>query len=464
MSITTQLVEHQHPQRKRPPGPRGSLRELVSLLLFGSSQDSLSVLMKAARDFGDVVRLPGGSRAPYFVNHPDFIKQVLQENNRNYCKQNRFNDLLKPFIGEGLLTSDGEPWRRRRRLAQPAFHRHRLAAVVKLMTDTIEESVARWQPVVEKGTPLDVLVEMQRVALTIVGRALFSVEVEDDVEKMARQSQAIMEYFNHRTNYPLSLPEYIPTRRNRRAMQAMRESDENIYGMIRARRQSQEDRNDLLSMLLTLQDEETGEGLSDKELRDEIQTFLGAGNETTAVTLGWAWYLLSRHPEVDRTFRVELREVLGGRTPTFEDLPRLRYTRMIIDETLRLYPPAWAMSRSAIGDDEIGGYHIPAGALVLVSQYVIQRDPRFWDNPEGFDPERFAPERSENRPRYAYFPFGGGPRQCIGNEFALMEATLVLATIAQKYRLHLVPGHSVEPYPIFTLRPRHGVLMTVHKV
>src|SRR5262245_39352653 len=355
MAITSQLVEPQRPQGKRPPGPRGSLRELVSLLLFGSSQDSLSVLMKAARDFGDVVRLPGGSRAPYFVNHPDFIKQVLQENNRNYCKQNRFNDLLKPFIGEGLLTSDGEAWRRRRRLAQPAFHRHRLALIVKLMTDTIEEIMTCWQPVVEKGTPLDVLVEMQRVALTIVGRALFSIEVEDDVEKMARQSQAIMEYFNHCTSYPLSLPEYIPTRRNRRAMQAMRESDENIYAMIRARRQSQEDRHDLLALLLTLQDEETGEGLSDKELRDEMQTFLGAGNETTAVTLGWAWYLLSRHPEVDRTFRLELREVLGGRTPTFEDLPRLRYTRMLIDETLRLYPPAWAMSRSAMGDDEIGG-------------------------------------------------------------------------------------------------------------
>lgn len=464
MATAAQLIEQHRPPGKRPPGPRGSLRDFVSLLLFGPSQDSLRVLMNAARDFGDVVRFPGGPRAPFFVNHPDFIKHVLQENNRNYSKQNRFNDLLKPFIGEGLLTSDGDPWRRRRRMAQPAFHRQRLALLVKLMTDAVEEIITRWKPTVKNGQPIDVLVEMQRIALTIVGRSLFSVEVEDDVEKMARQSQAIMEYFNHRTNYPLSLPEYIPTRRNRRAMQAMRESDENLYGIIHARRQSGEDRDDLLSMLLAVRDEETGEGLTDKELRDEMQTFMGAGNETTAVTLGWAWYLLSRHPEVDRKFRGELREVLGGRTPTFEDLPKLRYSRMIIDETLRLYPPAWAMSRSAIGDDEIGGYHIPTGALILLSPYVIQRDSRFWDNPEGFDPERFTPERSENRPRYAYFPFGGGPRQCIGNEFALMEATLVLATVAQKYHLHLVPGHPVEPYPIFTLRPRHGVLMTVHEV
>jgi cytochrome P450 len=419
--------------------------------------------MNAAREFGDVVRFPGGSQAPYFVTHPDFIKHTLQENQRNYCKQNRFNDLLKPFIGEGLLTSDGDAWRRRRRMAQPAFHRQRLSLLATLMTTTVEEIIVRWQPAMEKGWPIDVLGEMQRVALTIVGRALFSVEVEADMDKISRRQRVIMEYFNHRTNHPFALPEYIPTRRNRRALHAIHESDAEIYDLIRTRRQSQEDRGDLLSILLAVREEETGAGLSDKELRDEIQTFMGAGNETTAVTLGWAWYLLSRHPEVDRRFRTELREVLGGRTPTFEDLPRLQYTRMILDETLRLYPPAWAMSRRALAEDEIGGYRIPAGAVVLVSQYVTQRDGRFWDNPEGFDPERFTPERAEQRPRYAYFPFGGGSRQCIGNEFAVMEATLVLATVAQNYRLHLVPGHPVEPYPIFTLRPRHGVLMTVHE-
>lgn len=244
--------------------------------------------------------------------------------------------------------------------------------------------------------------------------------------------------------------------------QAIRESDAVVYHIIHDRRRSDTDRGDLLSMLLAARDEETGEGLSDKELRDEVQTFLGAGNETTAVTLAWAWYLLSRHPEVDRKMRAELSTVLNGRVPTFADLPQLRYTRMIIDETLRLYPPAWAMARSTIGEDEIGGYHIPAKALVILSPYVTQRRPDFWPNPEGFDPEHFTAERSADRPRYAYFPFGGGPRQCIGNEFALMEATFVLATVAQRYRLHLVPGHPVEPYPIFTLRPRHGVLMTLH--
>ena len=215
-------------------------------------------------------------------------------------------------------------------------------------------------------------------------------------------------------------------------------------------------------MLLMTRDEDTGEGMTDKQLRDEVTTFLGAGSETTAVLLAWAWALLSTHPAVDRKFRAELAEVLGGRTPTIADLPNLKYTRMILDETLRLYPPAWAMSREVLSDDEIGGYHIPAKSQVFLVQYVTHRLPEFWENPEGFDPERFTPERSANRPRYAYFPFGGGPRLCIGNEFALMEAQLVLATVAQKYHLHLVPGHTLEPYPIFTLRPRHGVMVTLH--
>jgi len=300
--------------------------------------------------------------------------------------------------------------------------------------------------------------------MTIVGRALFHTEVGDDVEDIRRRSQVFMEYFNHRSRRLFSLPVSVPTRRDRRVMQAMHESDAIVYRLIHERRQSGADRGDLLSMLLAARDEETGEGLSDKELRDEVQTFLGAGNETTAVTLAWVWYLLSGHPEVDHNLRAELNAVLGGRIPTFEDLPHLKYTRMIIDETLRLYPPAWAMVRSTIGEDEIGGYYVPAKALIILSPYVTQRRSDVRENPEGFDPERFTPEQAANRPRYAYFPFGGGPRQCIGNEFALMEATLVLATVARQYRLHLVPGHPVEPYPIFTLRPRHGVLMTLHPV
>jgi cytochrome P450 len=447
---------------KTPPDPHANVFSLLSSLVFGSPQDLLGIYMNAARDFGDAVRFPGGSWAPYFFHHPDAIKHVLQDNNHNYSKQHRVTDLLKPFVGEGLLTSDGEPWRRRRRLAQPAFHRQRLALLATLMTEAIQEMLQRWEPTAQSGRPIDILVEMQRVAVTIVGRALFHTDVGDQIDDIGRRGQVVMEYFNYRSRHLLSLPVAVPTRRNRRVLQAVRESDEVVYQIIHDRRQSDTDRGDLLSMLLAARDEETGEGLSDKELRDEVQTFLGAGNETTAVTLAWAWYLLSRHPEVDRQLRAELSTVLGDRVPTFADLPQLQYTRMIIDETLRLYPPAWAMLRSTIGEDEIGGYHIPAKALVILSPYVTQRRTDFWQNPEGFDPERFTPECSASRPRYAYFPFGGGPRQCIGNEFALMEATLVLATVAQRYRLHLVPGHPVEPYPIFTLRPRQGVLMTLH--
>ncbi len=243
----------------------------------------------------------------------------------------------------------------------------------------------------------------------------------------------------------------------------MRVLDKTVYGIIDARLQSGEDKGDLLSMLLHARDEETGEGMNRKQLRDEVATFLGAGTETTAVMLAWVWYVLSTHLEVDYKLHAELAEVLSGRIPTVEDLPKLKYTRMVIDETLRLYPPAWANSRTALGDDEVGGYHIPAKSLVAMSPYVTQRDPASWEKPEGFDPERFTPERSAGRPRYAYFPFGGGPRLCIGSEFALMEAQLVIATIAQQYRLRLVPGHPVEPCPLFTLRPRHGVLMTLHQ-
>jgi cytochrome P450 len=303
---------------------------------------------------------------------------------------------------------------------------------------------------------------MSRLTLSITGRALFSRDISDEADEIGQAMTQLLRHFNYRFEHFFTFPESIPTLRNRRFWKTLRTMDAVAYGIIKERRRSGQDKGDLLSMLLQARDEETGEGMNDKQLRDEVTTFLGAGTETTAVMLGWTWYLLSTHLEVDRKLRAELTEVLGGRTPNAEDLPNLQYTRMIIEEALRLYPPAWANSRTALSEDEIGGYIIPVNSMVAMSPYVTHRDPRFWENPEEFDPERFTPEQSAGRPRYAYFPFGGGPRQCIGNEFALMEAQLVLATVAQQYRLRLVPDHRVEPYPIFTLRPRYGLLMTLH--
>ncbi len=454
------------PRLSRPsktiPGPPVRFRNLVSFLAFGSPRDLLSFYMDATRRYGDIVRFGRGLYSICFVAHPDYVKQVLQDNLGNYPKKNRFNDMLKPLAGEGLLTSDGEAWRQRRRLSQPAFHRERLAGFATDMTEATQAMLARWAPLAERGQAFDVSQEMRRVTLSIVGRALFSANIGADSDEMGQALTIIFEHINHRFRHLLSWPESVPTPRNRRFHTAIATIDRLSYRLIAEHRRADTDSGDLLSMLIAVRDEETGQGLNDRQLRDEVGTFLAAGHETTAVTLSWVWYLLSKHPHIERQVHAELDEVLGGRTPTVEDLPRLSHTRMVIQETLRLYPPAWALSRGIADSDDIDGYPIPAGALMVLSPYVTHRHPAFWDNPEGFEPERFTPEQVAERPRYAYFPFGGGPRQCIGNEFALMETQLIIAMVVQRYRLQLVPGQHIEPDPIATLRPSSGVQVTLH--
>ena len=447
---------------KTVPGPPANLLGLLQFLVFGSPRDLLGFYMNAAKNYGDIVHFGSGSFSTYFVVHPDYVKHVLQDNNHNYPKKNRFNDMLKPLTGDGLLTSDGDVWRRRRRMSQPSFHRERVAGFAKGMTDATQAMLERWTTFAEHGQAFDVGQEMQRITLSIVGRALFSADISGDTDEMGQAVTTIFRHFNHRLRHPLSFPESVPTPRNRRFHKAIETLDAVSYRLIAEHRQAETEYADLLSMLIAARDEETGEGLTDLQIRDEVGTFLGAGHETTAVTLAWVWYLLSKHPEVERKLHAEISEVLEGRIPTVADIPQLSYTRMVIQETMRLYPPAWAMSRGIVNDDEIGGYKIQAGSLMALSPYITHRHTDFWDNPEGFDPERFTPEQIAERPRYAYFPFGGGPRQCIGNEFALMEAQLIVAMVAQKYRLHLVPGQRIEPDPIFTLRPSDGVQVTLH--
>ena len=330
------------------------------------------------------------------------------------------------------------------------------------MTEATLAMLERWRPSVAQGLPLDVATEFMHLTLEVATRALFSTSVARDLDAIGRAITTLLNEVTFRFTFPFYPPLKVPTPRNRRFLAARATLDGVIYGIIAERRRRPGEHADLLALLMDARDEETGEGMSDKHLRDEVITLFVAGHETTANALTWASYLLSTHVAVAHELRAEVDEVLQGRIPTAADLPNLAYTRMVVDETLRLYPPAWITNRRAIQDDTICGYRIPADAIVSISPYVTHRDPAIWGNPEGFDPERFLPERSAGRPHYAYFPFGGGPRQCIGKGFALMEATLVLTLLAQHYELHLVPGRRVETVAMATLRPRYGMWMTAH--
>ena len=422
--------------------------------------DPLNYLVSATREHGDVVYLDMGPRRFYLINHPDGVKHVLQDNNRNYRKG---YEKLKPFLGNGLVASEGDFWRRQRRLMQPAFHRERIAALTTTMTEVTATMIERWRPFAERGEPIDAADEMMRLTLNIIVSTMFSTDVEREYAMLSEAFGVALEYLNTKLFSPIDIPERWPTPLNRRFLKARRTIDDVVYRVIGERRRTGNTGDDLLGMLLEARDEETGEGMSDEQLRDEVTTIFVAGHETTAATLTWTWYLLSKHPDIARRVSNEVDAALGGRTPAMADLSNLAYTRMVIDEAMRLYPPAWMFARLAIGDDEVCGYRIPAGSMVMLSPYVMHRHPAYWDNPEGFDPERFLPERSADRPKYAYFPFGGGPRLCIGNTFSQIEAQLIVAMVAQTYRLHLLPGYRVEARPISTLRPHPGVMMTVQK-
>ncbi len=447
------------PAARVPPGPRGN----VVLGSIGDIyRDRLRFVLEVARTYGDVVQYRVAHLRMYEVNHPAGVEHLLHDKHRNYSKDVPTFGTLRLFLGNGLFTSDGEFWRRQRRLAQPAFHRRRVATFGDLMTDATREMLDRWQPRAERGQPLEVAREFMRLTMEVVTRALFSTSVERDVDTIGRAIATLLKEVTFRFTFPFYPPLRVPTPRNRRFLAARAALDRIVYRIIAERRRRPAEHDDLLAILMEARDEQTGEGMSDRQLRDEVITLFLAGHETTANALTWASYLLSTHVEPARRLRAEVDETLRGRAPTAADVPNLTYTRMVIDETLRLYPPAWVTSRRAIEDDTVCGYRIPADATVSISPYVTHRDPTLWENPEGFDPERFVPEGSAGRPHYAYFPFGGGPRQCIGKGFALMESTLVLALLAQRYELHLMPGRRVETEAVATLRPRYGMWMTAH--
>jgi cytochrome P450 len=438
-------------RNQQPPGPGGYR------LLAGARQIQrapLQFLTDLTHTYGDIALVRFLVWPVYVVNHPDFIKQVLQDHHRSYNKDNFDYRLLRPLLGKGLLTNDGASWLHQRRLIQPTFHRQRLAAFGSLMTEATGAMLVRWERYAERGGAVDVADEMMRLTLRIIGQALFSLDLSEEATTVRQALKSANDYLC--APFP---PLYVPTPRNRRLQTALRRLDALVYDLIAARRQSQQDTPDLLSMLLGVRDEETGEGMSDRQIRDEVITLLLAGHETTAVALSWTWYLLAQHSECEKLLHAEVDAVLGGRLPTVEDLPALPYSRMVIEESMRLYPPAWSFSRNAIAEDELGGYPIPPGSMILLCPYTTHRHPAFWEQPEVFDPLRFTPERVAARPHYAYFPFGGGPRLCVGNAFAMMETHLILAAVAQRYRLCLGTDVQVEPEPLITLRPRGGLPM-----
>ncbi|MBX3303702.1 MAG: cytochrome P450 [Nitrospira sp.] len=411
------------------------------------------------RRHGDALRFRLGPKALYLFSHPDLAEEVLV---RQFDRFVKVYDPQRPtglalVLGNGLVTSSGEVWKRHRRIIQPIFHRSRMAAMADRMAQVGEQRVAAWKDRV--GSTIDIAAEMMQLALEVISQTMFSTSMTQHIERISHALRVSITYAFDSFSNPLFLPLWVPTARNREFHSVMQFMDELMYGLLAERRHSGAHHDDLLDLLLQARDEETGEGLSDQELRDEALTIFAAGHETTANALAWTWYLLATHPKERAYFHEEIDQVLQGRTPTADDLQHLPYTRALFDESLRLYPPAPAVQRKAAAPTTIGGLSLPEGAFVLVGTYNLHRHPDFWPNPEQFRPERWLNgERSSSR--YAYMPFGAGPRTCVGLHFASVEGPLLLALIGRHYDLKLAQD-SVEPHLMVTLRPKGGIRMTL---
>jgi cytochrome P450 len=444
-----------------PPGPNG---DFITGSLSGYSSDPLGFLSNCAHQYGDIIRFRFGSLVCYMLNHPDYIEEVLVTK-RSLFPRYLNEDGGNRVFGNGLVTSDWDFWRNQRRMIQPAFHRERIAAYGEVMVAHTNRMLATWEP----GEIRDIHQDMMYLTLLIVAKTLFDADLTPDVEDIGKAVKVVVQHLdeNRGSNALLVLLgsvlfRWLPTPRQLRFQKAIQRLDDIVYCTIREHRATGKDTGDLLSMLLEVQD--SGESqMTDKQLRDEVMNLVLAGYDTTASALSWTWMLLSQNPEVEAKLLEELQAVLGGRTPTVADLPQLRYTESVVLESMRLYPPIWMISLQAKQDCEIGGYPVPAGTLVIMNQWVMHRDPRYFDNPEEFEPDRWADDLAKRLPTYAYFPFGGGPRVCIGKSFAMMEAVLVVATIAQKFKLTLVPEHPIVPRPSISLCPKHGMKMLLTK-
>ena len=431
------LTGHMRPARERP----------------------LSYLLEITRQHGDIVKLRLGPQRMVLVNSPEHVKHVLQEKQSRYGRP-AFVALMRRAVGNGLLFSEGDVWLRQRRILQPTFHRERIAGFAAIMARAVSERVALWRA--RERSPLDLTRELEQLTFEIVGRALFASDLSSEARELGDAIVTTLRWLNERTLRPLAAPLFVPTRDNRSYRAAQRTFARTIQRMLDERRHAAADGGDLLSMLLAARDAETGHGMSDRQLRDEVLTFLIAGYETTSAALSWALILLAQHPEVAAKVRAEQRRVCGERPPRPEDLANMRFSRAVIDEVLRLYPPVFGLQRRATEDDTLAGHRIAKGSALLISPYALHRNPTLWRDPDAFDPERFVAEREQpQRSRFAYIPFGAGARQCIGNAFALMELQVLVPTLVAAFDLELDPSADITPDPRMTLRPRGPVTMRV---
>lgn len=446
------------------PGPT-SVRATTAAM----KHTPLQFLLEMTHRYGDVVRLPLLSGSVYLINHPDGVRHVLQDRAANYGKAPHENGIFTRFVGQSILTTEGDAWLRLRRLEQPAFHRRHILDVGGPMIATIQAYLDEWHDKAERGDLVNMVPAMAALSLHVLGNSLFTLNLGEDAETIAAGLKVIGAYALALFYQPL-LPYLGPlVRRNRQRKAAQRALDEVVFRLIHKSRtqltnhlpkiggfggETVEAPEDLLTFFLCLQDEAGQPAFTDAEIHNELLSLLIAGHENSSSLLCWTWYLLSQHPLVAERVYDEVKEQLKGRAPTLDDLARLPYSRMVLEEALRLYPPAWSFPRRALADDTIGGYPIPAGATVLLCPYTTHRHSAFWHDPEAFDPERFSKAAEAARPRYAHFPFGGGQHQCMGAPFAMIEAHLIVAMMAQRYQLELEPGTSIQPDPLVTLRPK----------
>jgi len=428
-------------------------RPLVGLLPELRS-DPLRFFTRVARDHGDAVELHFGFDKVLMLNNPVMIRHVLQDNRLNYEKS-KFYDVLRSILGDGIFLAEGDEWLSQRKTAGRSFQGSELRRMTSAMQDAVADLEQRWSALAAREAVIDLIPEMMRLTLDILMRTLFSLRLDGQHQDVFHALTVVLRDAERRIWSPFNLPRWLPTKGNREVREALADLDCFVFDLIAKRRAADERPGDLLDLLLENQGDR-----SDRQLCEQIQSMILAGHETTANALTWCWYLLSLHPETLGRVRAEAQSVLKGRTAGFAELPELRYTRMVFDETLRLYPPLWTFSRTAVEDDEIAGLSVPAGTNVMLNMFAVHRRPELWENPEGFDPGRFDPDRHGDQ-RFAYFPFSDGPRSCLGERFAILESMIAISAIVQRFDLQLLPGQAVEPEPMITLRPRGPLLMRV---
>jgi cytochrome P450 len=447
--------------RNLPPGPRSGFLGYSAVRRFVT--EPLEFITEVGRTYGDIAYFRMGWARAFLINNPELIRDILVTHGKQFRKERRALNALRQIDGEGLVITEGDFWLRQRRLLQPAFHARRMGKYAESIVDRTERLLARWQP----GQTVDIVEEMTHLTVEIIAKVFYDTELTGKAARLGEAVRVLSQTFYSELTSPVKLPDWLPLPGKQRKRWAIATIDTLIRDIIRERRATGEDRGDLLSMLLLAVDEEgDGTGMSDEQARDEAVTMFNAGHDSTAAALAWIWYLVAKHPEVETRLVAETNDVLGRRGATADDLPNLRFAQAVVREALRLYPPVWALfARSPLADIELAGYTIPAGSWLYIFPWVTQRDARFFEDPERFDPDRFLPGRVEDIPQYAWIPFGAGPHICIGQSLALNEMVLITATLLQKFRLSFAPDQprNVVPEPLLAIRPRGGLRMCVEQ-